>query len=258
MRRLFQLLVLILVIGVAESHAACSNTDLSNGWVCIISVNAPGTGFTAPTSGAINTTGANMLVAAYAPYGGAAANTFTDSKTNTWTACSTQQTTSAGSSWLLYAKNPTVGSGHTFSSSVAGASLTVIAVSGADTSSPCDQQNGATAEGDTLSPGSITPGAGSALVVAALGYHPVTGSVPTGILINASMTVLDGTAAGYGDHLGVYIATITQSSVAAIAPTWSWTAANGGMDAGANIADFKSGSGGSSTSHSLPLTGVGR
>jgi hypothetical protein len=125
----------------------------------------------ATTTGA-DTTGANLLVVVAVTYGSSAASgsaTVTDSKSNTWTSL-TDYTNGNSHIAIWYAKNATVGASHTFTLTphISGGYPTIFASwwSGANTTAPQDQANGAaSATGTTLQPGSITPGTNNQLVI---------------------------------------------------------------------------------------------
>src|SRR4051812_9792279 len=78
-----------------------------------------GSGANGGTSGAIDTSGANFLVAVVASYS-VGDTTVTDSKSNTWTQLTARDeiNTTLVRNRIWYAKNATVGSGHTFSDAV--------------------------------------------------------------------------------------------------------------------------------------------
>jgi len=122
---------------------------------------------TSVTTAAIDTTGASLLVAGVSNYTG---GTLTDSMSNTWTLL----TGSVGGvdcrMNFYYAKNATVGVGHTFTFSNGTATYPAISVtawSGADPANPFDVQSRAVASGLTssIATGTITPGSTNELWV---------------------------------------------------------------------------------------------
>lgn len=133
------------------------------------------------TSTGINTTGADLIVVAL-EYRKASGSNLSDSKGNVWTALTDYQEASSNSAVrMYYCSNPTVGSGHTFTTTSTFSGIGVVAVSGSRTAtSPFDQQNGST--GGTSSnpqgPGSITPSVNGCLVVTGF-YQATTGSAPS-------------------------------------------------------------------------------
>jgi hypothetical protein len=95
------------------------------------------------TTAGVNTTGADLLVAVISYYNGAGASPVpTDSNANTWTQIGTTQAGSNTSVKMFYVASPTVGTGHTFSSTSSGASsfssMEIGAWSGS-AASPLDQ-----------------------------------------------------------------------------------------------------------------------
>lgn len=199
------------------------------------------TGF---TTGAIDTTGANLLIAHMGNYATAgagypASEPVTDSKGNTWTALTIHPAPSGGNvSRIWYAKNATVGSGHTFTASGNGLypALCVAAFSGADTASPFDVENGgAGASGSPpQSIGSITPTLNGELIIA--GMSEYTSFVGT-FSINAGMTVIEDQLFRSGQNFGSRLAYLIQGGKAAINPAWNWT--SGGDQRAYSIAAFK-------------------
>src|SRR5262252_10214264 len=122
------------------------------------------------TSGAIDTTGANLLVLSLGYYG---TPTVSDSKGNTWvplTAHVGASGTGIGHR-IYYAKNAVVGTGHTIT--VTGTNtwpvIAFYAFSGADTAAPFVAENGAqsasTGLSGSLATGSVTPLANGSVVV---------------------------------------------------------------------------------------------
>jgi hypothetical protein len=183
------------------------------------------------TTGAIDTTGADLIVVAYVYSEFAAAPTISDSKSNTWTAM-----TEVGS-WLnlrfAYCAGGTVGSGHTFTCSGGTfMSLAVIAVSGAH-ATPADQENGTISFSSPYQPGSITPSVDGCLVLCASGNAGSAGSTT----INSSMTILE-TVAYTADHFQVDLAWRVQATAAAINPSWT-NDASGSPQLLSIIASFK-------------------
>lgn len=125
-------------------------------------------GVSGGTTTAMNTTGANLIVlyvSYYHDYVGSL--TISDSKGNTWTALTGSGTTTSVGCKFYYCLNPTVGSGHTFTSGgTAYSSIHASAWSGAHASATLDQQNGATGTSVTsLSTGSVTPTEDNELII---------------------------------------------------------------------------------------------
>lgn len=182
------------------------------------------------TTPSINTTGADLLVAVCSDYDTGA--TLTDSKSNTWASLTVQTATVRAR--IMYAKNATVGSGHTFTLAGAGLfpSLEVAAFSGSDLTSPFDVENGAaSASASSLAPGSITPGSANELVVSGLSTQGASGTKSIDVL-----SILD-QVVGLGSNFDSALAYEIQTTATARNPSWSWT---GNRYAAAVIATFKS------------------
>ena len=187
----------------------------------------------AVTTTAIDTTGANLLVLISACEGGGEA--ISDNKGNSWTAL-TSHANSTAQVRIYYSIPTSVGSGHTFTSSLTGGfpAVAVSAYSGAATSSVFDKQNGAASDSaSSLATGSVSPSADGELLISGLGLDNGIGtlsSIDSGFAIDASV--------GIGASDGVAIASLIQTTASAQNPTWSLT---GGSDVIAvAIATFKS------------------
>jgi hypothetical protein len=182
------------------------------------------------TTGGINTTGADFLVAVVSNFGGTAA--VSDSKGNTWTALT--ESADAVKCRIFYTVPSSVGASHTFT--VSGATypaICVAAFSGVH-ATPADQQNGATDTGVTsLQPGSVTPSEDAELVVTGLATRdPVSmESINDSYVLETSKPNNQD-----GVHMGAYLAYRVQTTAAATNPAWSWTTSR---DASARIATFK-------------------
>jgi hypothetical protein len=194
----------------------------------------------AVTTPGIDTSGADLLVLWVSGQYQLSA-TPTDSKGNTWTALTEEVVVGGERGIFYYAKNATVGSGHTFSVSQTSKlpSLCVAAFSGGHLTTPADQESGADTFGSTLAPGSITPTENDELVVTGISFN-VAGT----FTIGSSFTITnqeDKTAA----NLGGAMAYIIQTSAAAVNPTWTHNP--GGSSMAARIASFKIAGGGGRT-----------
>jgi len=181
------------------------------------------------TSSAFNSTGANLLIVAI-DWLQTTAPTLTDSNSNTWTPLTVRTNTTRFSLQFFYAKNPTVGSGHTFTVNRSGGWYgcgMLSAWSGADTTSPFDQQNGtATATGDTgLSTGSVTPGSPNELVITAFGLDDPGGNT-VGVSGGAGFTQIDFTDVSPGALFGLATAYQIQTTATAVNPAWTRSTTN--------------------------------
>jgi hypothetical protein len=180
------------------------------------------------TTSAINTTGADLIVVMQE--GNAGISAMSDSKSNSWIQAPTSENTGP-TLRILYAKNPTVGSGHTFTSNPNGAvSMAVAAFSGANLTSPFDTDSGAKqASGTTLQPGSITPSMDNELIVFGTGDSWTgTASVDIGSILDQGPFVSN-------THFALAFAYQIQTSKTAINPTFTFSNAR----SAAIIAAFK-------------------
>jgi hypothetical protein len=196
------------------------------------------------TTGAVNMTGANLIVVAIAYAGGPTLSAVTDSSSNAYTSAVSSTNSSAGVILnCFYDYAPTVTSSMTFSANFGGSAvaypgISVAGFSGA-ISSPLDQTNsansGATGTATSQQTGSITPAQANELIVACLGIGS-NGNTSSGISINnsyvleAPINIVASTNEGSG--LGYLI----QGAAAATNPTFSWA---GGAYGIAGIMSFK-------------------
>lgn len=190
------------------------------------------------TTGAANTTGANLIVICIGANGVVVAPS--DSKGNTWTALTQRTSGAVGATQIFYCLNPTVGSGHTFTSGGGFPTVTVTAWSGAATSSVFDVETGATsASASSLATGSVTPANANSLVIASVGISDAmtgTAAITGGFTVSNAIYGQPGVTEGGGQ------AYLIQTSAAAANPTWSgWSPAG---SCAAAIAVFKAAAGG--------------
>ena len=203
------------------------------------------------TTSAIDTSGANFLVAAIAdtPVGGGF--TFSDSKGNTWQALTSYISTATGArTRIYYAYNATVGSGHTFAvADVSGASycsICVAAFSGVQTSpNPYNTDvvgvnDYATSSTFPLQAGSVTI-AGGHLAISVVSNGSFTGG--TWASVDSSFTIAEHIATVGGSHIGGALAYwINGGGSTAVNP--AWTPAQAVMEASGSNASFTAAAGG--------------
>lgn len=193
---------------------------------------------TATISG-LNTAGSNIFLAVVNYYVLGTAPSFTDSKGNSWTP-TTLKTQSVGAHIVYYCINPLTDSSHSFTASGVGSfpSVAVIALSTNAPSIALDVGKIATAtqsSGTTINPGSLTPSAANALLVAACESG---GTAPT---CSLSYTTEESYAYVPGTSFGTGIAWKFDATATARDPQWSWsTNVNG--DASATHLVFLEGS----------------
>lgn len=180
----------------------------------------------AVTTGAIDTTGATLIVIMLGWQSGVASVLPTDNKANAWTPL-TKPGTGAGHSFgrLFYCLNPVVGAGHTFSASSVGSAPGISVMSFSGLGIIIDQEAAAqgvdNAAQSTLAPGSLTPPQDNCLFVSGVTGYLSTGtvsSVDSGFTLDDSDTgVATGALTGIG-HL-------IQGVAAAKNPLWTLSAA---------------------------------
>lgn len=183
------------------------------------------------TTNSIDTTGADLIVIGLAADDGYN-TTPTDSKSNTWTQA-TSYTQGNVRVRLWYTTPSSVGSGHTFSFSGSPlGTMFVAAFSGANQSSPYDQQNGANAFATSLATGSITPTEDNELIIGLYGINStgVPMSVDNGLI---EINEVDFVSSNY---YGGMMAYKVQTTAAAINPTFTRTNSNGQA---ATVVSFK-------------------
>lgn len=140
------------------------------------------------TSAAIDTTGANFLVVCItSSVGSTFFGSLTDSKTNTWSVAQDWINNTGGYVRIMYAVNPTVGTGHTFTVTYSAGSppyivLAVASYSGMQTASVLDQ----TATGSGTSASLATSSTGTTTVADEL-------LIMTGTVSNGSNSTFTGT-----------------------------------------------------------------
>lgn len=194
----------------------------------------------AVTTSAIDTTGADLIIVSAGWFGNVSPFNITDSKGNSWTAL-TQQTEGSGvRARLWYVQNPTVGSGHTFTTDMSGGvgypSIDVTAWSGS-VSTPFDVENGNTGNASTIQPGSITPSVDNCLVVTGLSFDNNSGGA---VSIDSGFTIAETVAYESTHHEGSALAYKIQTTAGAVNPTWNITTS---APIAATIAAFKAAAG---------------
>jgi hypothetical protein len=179
-----------------------------------------GLGSAGGTSAAIDTSGADFLVAAVI-YDSRATPTFTDSKGNTWTA-GFAQTNISNASCQPYWCNPTSkGTGHTVACggpSSQFSSVYFAAFSGALQGTPKDQAISNVDTSSTCQPGSLTPTENNELVICICAF----GVVGNPSIAGGGMILLDKNGLSAGAFYGGGLAYVVQSAAAAINPTWTF------------------------------------
>jgi hypothetical protein len=178
------------------------------------------------TTPAIDTTGANFLIASvqkYANTGGP--NGITDSKGNTWTLIPWTNSQDNGKPALYYAYDAIVGTGHTFSTTVADCAISVMAFSGVKSSAdPLESGNDSTTieSSETFQAGAaITPASAGDLVITSLGTIFATNPLDVFFEINQNNLSSGWTPENSNDPAGAMAFSIAQDNSTALQPTWS-------------------------------------
>lgn len=175
----------------------------------------------AVTTSAIDTTGAKIIVVCLAPSG---PNLITygdgilsDSKSNSWTRCTTFGDSTDVVGVVYYCINPTAGSGHTFTFGDTDGRYTAISVMAFNVpvTSFTLQTGTATSTSNTVQAGSGTPVTTNSLVIAVLGSNE------TGVSIDSSFTIADHFAGVSSVNYALSDAYKFLSAISAQNPTWT-------------------------------------
>ncbi len=186
----------------------------------VASVSAKSTDTNGFTTGTITTTGANLLVAVLSGYNSFNTPTVTDSKSNTWTPLTLQNSVGNHSLVIAYSVPTSVGTTHSFN--LVGAttygSLCVISVSGSHTT-PFDQENGHIATiSSTVQAGSVTPTQDNELIIAGVSGDGDSNASS----IDGSYNLVENQTTTANCQSGA-LAYLIQTSAAATNPTWTLT-----------------------------------
>lgn len=201
---------------------------------------ACGAGVGGCTTSAINTSGASLLVALDCSY--LSGYTFSDSKSNTWTAL-TEYNSDNATCKIRYATNPTVGSGHTFQDVGTFGAVMVLAFASADTSSPYVASSDTGLSATTCSSTPCPPGSKTI----SIGNVEVTfmvlpsSTLRSGILPSDTDYVIDGTVnlnSPGAPVIGATVAHLIAASTAARNPGWQ-TDDGSSLTVGVGAASFK-------------------
>jgi len=175
---------------------------------------------TSVTTSAIDTTGADLLIATIFSFTNDVSGAITDSKGNTWPGSPTAQGGAAGAyTKLRFVQGGTVGSGHTFTytGSISTYGGILVAAFSGSLASPVDQQTSAFAAANTVQPGSITPTLNTELVVTSFcGNEMAVSGTAT---VNSGFALTDSVSGGGGTEGAM--AWLQQTTAAAVNPTWT-------------------------------------
>ena len=190
------------------------------------------------TTGTMNTTGANLLVACVSSHGSVPPPSLTDSGTNSWILAASSLAFNDGWIQLFYSVPTSVGPGHSFTVEGAGvmASISVMAWAGAH-ASPFDKASGGGAAGTSVQPGLVEPIANDELLVTCITN---TGGTNSGRTINENFGNIQakGQSQDLPYSMSIASAYRVQTAAQPTNPTWSFSPSN---TANAVIATFKTG-----------------
>jgi hypothetical protein len=169
---------------------------------------------TSGTTGELNTTGADFLVAVVSTFN--SSTSFGDSKSNTWTAIS-----ESANEWITvkvyYSVPSSVGTGHTFSNTGGlFQSVWVGAFSGVTATTPLDGSASATGSGTSGNPGSLTPSVDGCLLI--VGVDNNTSGPQSGTVSGYTATNIDNA----GVNMSLLVGYLVQSTAGASNPSISW------------------------------------
>lgn len=194
--------------GMIRKRASGGGGGGGSPWATINTVKHAGAGATS----AIDTTGANLIVAVVSQYDGSAPS-ITDNKGNVYSLAI--NSTGIAPLGVLYCANPVVGAGHTFTNIRSASSICVAAFSGANVA-PLGAAN--FASGSSASP--ITPSQDITLLIAGAVYGssfwPV--SEPS---VSDGFSIVQAQAGAPGSWVGCAMAKLIQETAASVDPTWS-------------------------------------
>lgn len=192
-------------------------------------------------SSGVDTSAADFLVSGITGYNqfGYIAPTFSDNMGNSYfNTIIGGDSTSIGQATIMYSQdNPTVGSGHTFTTGgVINAPAHVVQAFSGAAASPLDGMSaaGSSSSITSIQPGSITPTQDNELFVTMLAECD-DAHVPTidSGFIRSSVFFLSA-----GNYYGGAFARLIQGAAAAVNPTWSWTS-NVATQTAVAMASFK-------------------
>lgn len=187
----------------------------------VFSVTKASTDTNNATTTATTTTGSELIVVAVGWYGAGTPPALTDSRSNTWTALTTETTPDLnGNVKMYYCVNPTTDAAHTFgvTSTATYPSIVVIGLEDMDASPFGAEAAGAGANSAaTIQPGSVTPNEASCVVLTALCWNETSGVEAT---INNSFAAINRTPVS-GQAVGCALGWKRQETAAAVNPTWT-------------------------------------
>lgn len=192
-----------------------------------------------PVTGAIDTTGADFLVAIVSTDQSLDVPAVSDNMSNVWQPLTIYgSNSSAPTLQMWYVFNPTVGAGHTFTGhSEFETSIEVAAFSGLDTTSAVFEAGsdlGHVGSG-AQQPGAVTPADTGDLIISGYANHDFTGTSGPG-LVDSGFTVTD---SEQNARVASTLAYLIAPDTSAVNPSWVATNQGQVFSAGVNIAVFK-------------------
>lgn len=200
-------------LAVADVGTINGNAVPSAGGITILASDIAGAASN-PTTAAVNTTGASILILT-ATYQGSAP-TVSDSQGNTWTALTERPGTAGAAARIYYCLTPTTSAAHTFTISAAFGAVGIVAASGV--TAFVEEDGGG---GDSVT--SSTDAAMAATKANALVVSCAMIWTSTGANMDNGFTDLQEDFVGGVNYGGGLAYKITATP---IAPEWTWTGAN--------------------------------
>lgn len=198
----------------------------------LTSVSAGSTNSNNVTSGAIDTSGAKIIVVGVSRGTLGTVGAPTDNQGNTYT-LAVNTNVAARNSLLFYCINPTTNASHTFSYSDTSSFPAIYAAAFSGEADSLDATNSNTTSGSTIQPGSVSPAGDNELFVTVVAEN--SGSVLT-VSIDSSFTIVQELCSTVSaDYRGGAIAYKIQTTGSAENPTWSGFS---GAATAATIANF--------------------
>ena len=195
-----------------------------------------------PTTSAIDTTDATLLVAVIGTVVTLGTPPITDSKLNTWQLLTIYGANSSTNPTLqiAYVFNPTVGAGHTFTGSgIAGTTIEVAAFSGTNITSAVFEagtDQGTTSNAHPIQPGSVTPATTGDLIISSYYNHDSPGGGSGPAIVDSGLTISDQGVTTFSISAMAYLIT---TGAGAVNPSWDATTTGDVFNASVAIAVFK-------------------
>lgn len=198
--------------------------------IVLVAISAVARAITDPTSAAIDTTGATLLIGTKTEHASGATGTFSDNKGNTWNALTAQDSGAGGNRvQILWCAPTSVGSGHTVKNTgTVYGTVCLASFSGSDVYDNAENgaQSGSTG---ALSTGSVTGSGAGTMYFTVFGFDVPSGGVSVTNAFSTPTTV-EPSAPERGGSVSYKLSDIAASTV--------WTTVNL-VGAATRIAAFK-------------------